>query len=118
MLTKRGFTPPNDWSFEQLSEKLKKLPKPAEPAVVATASTTTPTTTAPTKAEVVLPSSQRLDVQAPTINVHVPAPGVTINGAGKFSLGAAWNWVQAFLIGASFVKWAPLALATFGVVAP
>ena len=56
-----------------------------------------------TKVEV-LPASAKVDVQAPVINVHVPAPGVTINGQ-SFSwypaVLACWSWVQAFVIGAA-----------------
>lgn len=94
MLKKRGFNAPDDWTFEQLNNKLKSLPKPVEPAAQVAAPIT------PTKAEVVLPSSQRLDVQAPQMIVHVPAPHVTING-GKFSLAAAWQWGQAYALGFS-----------------
>lgn len=58
---------------------------------------------ADTKVEV-LPSTQSVDVSAPTINVHMPAPGVTISGqAFAFypALLGVFNWIQAAVIGAA-----------------
>lgn len=65
---------------------------------------TPPTTTAEVRSVEVLPAQQNVDVTAPVINVHVPAPGVTVVGdTFKWypTLCACWNWAQAAVIGAS-----------------
>lgn len=51
-----------------------------------------------------LPHMQKVDVSAPTINVHVPAPGVTVLGdtfAWYPAAMATMSWLQAAIIGAA-----------------
>lgn len=103
---KYGITVSGTWDLGLLNKKIKEAADKAAPKTEekkddkAAAATTTPT-----KAELVhLPTSQKVDVQAPVMNVHVPAPHVTVGG-GKFSMGAAWSWCQAFFIGGSVFKW-------------
>ena len=76
-----------------------------EKAAVTTAPTTAKDITATyTKTETPLPHMQKVDVSAPTINVHVPAPGVTVLGdtfAWYPATMAVVSWLQAAVIGAA-----------------
>jgi hypothetical protein len=84
------------WSLEELRNKLNSASKKKAEETKTTEATTT------AKAEIVhVPSSQKVDVSAPVMNVHVPAPAVTVHGGGRLSLAAAFMWVQAFALGAS-----------------
>lgn len=113
---KYGITVSGVWDLGQLNKKIseaaaKMVPKTDDKKDEKPAAGTT--TTTPTKAEVVtLPASQKVDVQAPVMNVNVPAPHVTIH-RGQFSMAAAWSWCQAFFIGGSVFKWVLPAVAAW-----
>lgn len=107
------------WDLPKLQERLKsegeKAAKEAASTPAPAAATTT--TVTPTKAEVVqLPANQKVDVQAPIMNVHVPAPHVSVHS--NFSwlslCSGAWTWGQAFALGFSTAFLLPAFIAWLG----
>jgi hypothetical protein len=95
---KYGIDADTKWSVEDLRKRLnsESTKKAAEDKKTEVATTTT------AKAEAVtLPAKQTIDVQAPVMNVNIPAPSVTVHGQGGFSLAVAFMWCQAFALGAS-----------------